>query len=51
MVNEDAVTRHIGRRYMLRDFFKSGVDFVFIETFAESQKISGLICFFVEEIL
>ena len=39
MMNEDAVTRHIGRRYMSRDFFKSGVDFVFKQTFAVSQNI------------
>ena len=51
MMNEHAVTRHIGRRHMPRDFFESGVDLVFKETFAESQKISGLICFSVEEIL
>ena len=24
-MNEDAMTRHIGREYILRDFFKSGV--------------------------
>ena len=51
MTSEDAVTRHIGRRYMSRDFFKSGVDFVFKETFADSQKNIWATLFFVEEIL